>query len=327
MTSRIVAALVLGLLFLGSVGPALAGSFDRLVIFGDSLSDPGNHFIAFGETSRAPFSPLPDFPYAIGGHHFSNGPTWIEQLTRALDMPASGKPALRAPGIFTNYAVGRARARAGAPEFPFFDLSAQVQRFIADFRGHAPSKALYVIWIGANDLDDALMTGLTDPAAAAVIIEAAVTTVAANIQALWAAGAREFIVLNIPDPALAPFVHALDPSVQAAATQTGQIFNAALDAALAQVSALPALQLDRFDVGAVFEHIVQTRPDGVENVTDSCLSFGVVVHPVCDHASHYLFWDGAHPTKAGHRLIGEAALRLFDDDEDDGRADGHDRTR
>jgi phospholipase/lecithinase/hemolysin len=312
--SSVVFAIAFCVVFLVSVSAARAESFDRMVIFGDSLSDPGNHFVAFGMTSQAPFSPLPDFPYGIGGHHFSNGATWVEQLSKDLGMPTSGKPALRAPGVFTNYAVGRARARAGAAAFPYFDLSTQVQQFLSDFRGHAPSSALYVLWIGANDLDDALMAGMTDPARAVDIIGAAVTTVAGNVHALWAAGARNVMILNLPDPALAPFVRALGPSVQAAATQVGMLYNAALDEAVMHVSGLPGLQLIRFDVRAAFDDIVATQGDaGLINVTESCLRFGVVVHVVCKHPPHHLFWDGAHPTKAGHRLIADAALRLFAD--------------
>jgi len=301
----------------GSVFPAFAEAFDRMVIFGDSLSDPGNHFIAFGTTSQPPFVPLPDFPYAIGGHHFSNGPTWTEYLSRALEMPTSGKPALRAPGVFTNYAVGRARARAGAPEFPQFDLSTQVQRFLTDTGGRVSASPLYVIWIGANDLDDALIAGQTDPAQATQIIETAVTSVAGNVYALWAAGARTFMILNIPDPALVPFIRALGPAAQAAATQTGMLFNGALDAALAQVSGLPDLRIIRFDVGAVFDRIVATHGyDELSDVTDPCLTFGVVVRAVCSHPNRYLFWDGAHPTTAAHRLVAEAAQRRLEDEQE-----------
>jgi phospholipase/lecithinase/hemolysin len=320
--SRIVFVVAFCLVFVASASTVFAETFDRLVIFGDSLSDPGNHFVAFGLAAQPPFAPLPDFPYAIGGHHFSNGPTWAEQLSRALGMPTSGKPALRAPGVFTNYAVGRARARAGAPEFPQFDLSTQVQRFLGDVRGRAPSTALYVIWIGANDLDDALVAGQTNPVAAAEIIEAAVTTLAGNVYALWTAGARNFMVLNLPDPALAPFVRALPGAVQAVATQVGLLYNGALDAALTQVSGLPGLNVVRFDVKSVLDQIVATRGDDeLNDVTQPCLAFGVVAHAVCQHPNRYLFWDAAHPTRAGHRLIAEAALRMFEDaaesDDDD----------
>ena len=295
---------------------ASAETFERFVFFGDSLSDAGNHFVAFGTVSHAPFAPLPDFPYDIGGHHFTNGPTWAEHLSHAVGSPRSGKPALRAPGVFTNYAVGRARARAAAPAFPSFDLSSQVQQFLSDFRGQAPSDALYVMWIGANDLDDALIAGMADPAQAAQIIRAAVTAQAENVYALWAAGARHFMILDLPDPAVAPFVRALGPAVQAAATQAALLYNAALDEALMQVSALPGLRVTRFDVSAVFDRIIAT-PDvgGFDNVTDPCLEFGVTKDAVCQHPKRFLFWDGAHPTKAGHRVIAEAALRLLDDEE------------
>jgi len=316
--SLLVIPVVLWFLILAVVSVSSAESFDRMVVFGDSLSDAGNHFAVFGVTSHAPYAPLPDSPYDIGGHHFTNGSTWVEQLSRALEMPRSGKPALLAPGVFTNYAVGRARARAGAAEFPHFDLDTQVQRFLVDFRGQAPADALYVIWIGANDLNDALTAGLTDPARAADIIRAAVTTQAGSIYALWAAGARKFMVVNLPDPALAPFLRALPPPLQAAATQAGMLYNAALDEALAQVSPLPGLRLMRFDVKAVFDRIVAgDGGDSALNVTAPCLTFGVVVHPLCTHPNRYLFWDGAHPTRAGHRLIAEAALWLLEDGDGD----------
>ena len=309
--ARIVFAVAVCLTLVSTAGAA--ETFDRMVIFGDSLSDPGNHFVEFGITAQPPYEPLPDFPYGIGGHHFSNGPTWAERLTRALAMPTSGKPALRAPGVFTNYAVGRARARAGAPEFSQFDLGTQVQRFLADFGPGAPSNALYVIWIGANDFDDALAALQTNPAETFAILDAGVRAIAYNVGMLAASGARNFLILNLPDPTFAPIVRALDPEVQTIVRQLWGMYNGAIDGAVAQLGALPGVRLDRFDVNAVFTEIVATHGDGeLSNVTDPCLSFGMTTDAVCTHPSQYLFWDGAHPTTTGHRLITEAALRLFE---------------
>ena len=293
---------------------AAAETFDRMVVFGDSLSDPGNHFVAFGITSRPPYAPLPDFPYGIGGHHFSNGPTWAERLAHALGTPTSGKPALRAPGVFTNYAVGRARARADAPQFSAFDLGTQVQRFLSDFGGHAPSSALYVVWIGANDFDDALGAGLQgDAAAAEAIIDAALTAIAGNVTVLWMAGARSFMIPNLPDPALTPLVAALGPDAQAAASAAAEMYNLFLAAVVMQLRGLPGVQITEFDVNAAFAELVATQgDDALSNVTDACLSFGVAVHAVCRHPNRYLFWDAAHPTTAGHRLIADAARRLLE---------------
>lgn len=54
--------------------------YSIIITFGDSGSDPGNYFQLFGEQEIQPFEPdnIPSAPYAVGGHHFSNGETWIE---------------------------------------------------------------------------------------------------------------------------------------------------------------------------------------------------------------------------------------------------------
>ena len=298
---------LLALLSLPLAPPAFASDFAQIVFFGDSLSDPGNHFIAFGTTARQPFVPIPDFPYAIGGHHFSNAATWTEQLAQALLMPRSGSPALRAPGVFTNYAVGRARARPGAPAFRFYDLSTQVGLFLSDFGGHASPDNLYVIWIGANDLRDALEALPTDPSGATSvgIIQAAITAVAGNIEVLKAAGARTFLILDVPNPAITPFVRRLGPGAQGVARFFTGVYNSALDEALTSLEA-PGIHFIRLDVNALFDDIPPEL-----NVEDSCLTFGVVAGAICATPNSYVFWDGIHPTTTGHAILAEAALEAL----------------
>src|SRR4051795_2458754 len=86
--------------------------FDRIVAFGASLSDPGNAFALRGGTNTPPdylLDPLlvPSAPYARGGHHFSNGATWVEQLGQSLALAGSVRPAFdSASAHATNYAVG-----------------------------------------------------------------------------------------------------------------------------------------------------------------------------------------------------------------------------
>jgi len=301
------------LLVLGALPAAARADESRgFVFFGDSLTDPGNHYIAFGQVTRPPYQPVPIAPYAIGGHHFSNGPTWAEDLTDELDTPVSGKPALREPGVFTNYAVGRARARPGAPVFPDFDLGTQVGAFLTDFGGNAPADRTYVIWIGANDLFDALEALQLDPSGAASlgIIQQAIGATAQSVQMLWAAGAREFLVLNLADPALTPYVRSLGPVAQGASTQLSAAYNGALAQVLASLGALPQIQIRQFDINA-FLHTVVSSPAryGLRDVEDACLTFGVVTNAVCADPDRHLFWDGIHPTRAGHLLISFALLK------------------
>ena len=304
---------LLWLLALGGLPAAARADESRgLVIFGDSLTDPGNHYIAFGEVSRPPYQTVAIYPYAMGGHHFSNGPTWAEDLTDELDTPVSGKPALREPGVFTNYAVGRARARPGAPVFPDFDLGTQVGAFLTDFGGHATANRTYVIWIGANDLDDAIEALQVDQTGATSIgiIQQAIGATAESVQMLWAAGARDFLVLNLADPALTPYVRSLGPVAAGASTQLAAAYNGALAQALAALGALPQIQVRQFDMNA-FLHTVVASPGryGLRDVENACLKFGVATNAVCADPNHYLFWDGIHPTRAAHLIISFALLK------------------
>lgn len=295
--------------------PAYAdGGFHQFVVFGDSLSDPGNFFIEYGQVSEPPYMPVPSAPYDIHGHHFSNGPTWIEQLTEELGSRDSGRPALARPGVYTNYAMGRARARANAPVFPAFDLSTQVGLFLSDFGGHAPARATYVIWIGANDLDDAIGALQTDPSGATSIgiIQNALDTIAANIQALWAAGARSFFIPNEPDLGLTPAVQLAGPAAVGAATQLSEAFDTGLTQVLGELQALPQIEFKTLDVFTLL-HAVVSDPQAyrLRDAQDPCLTFFVTVDAICERPNRHLFWDGIHPTEAGHEIVEDASRQVL----------------
>jgi phospholipase/lecithinase/hemolysin len=313
VAQRLHVLVLVALLSLSVAPSALAQDFNRVIVFGDSLSDSGNYFIAFDAISHQPFDPIPDAPYAIGGHHFSNGATWAERLTTALHTPTSGNPAFRSPGVFTNYAVGRSRARSGAPVFSTFDLSTQVSQFLSDF-GRAPSDDLYVVWIGANDLNDALNALTIDPSGltSGAIIQAAITATAANIGALYSQGARTFLVPNLPDFAITPAVRALGQGAETAATQLTSAYNAGLDAALVALTPLPGIHFIRLDINALFvEIIADPAAAGLTDVADACLTFGVIGGAICSTPNRFLFWDGIHPTTVAHEIIADAALEAL----------------
>jgi phospholipase/lecithinase/hemolysin len=96
-----------------------------------------------------------------------------------------------------------------------------VTQFLSDFAGSAPPADLYVMWIGGNDLDDALTALQTDSSGltSIAIIQAAVASEAASLQALYAAGARSFLIPNSVNLALTPLVRSLGPVAQFVAAQ------------------------------------------------------------------------------------------------------------
>ncbi|MBT0652251.1 SGNH/GDSL hydrolase family protein [Geobacter luticola] len=222
-------------------------TFSRIVVFGDSLSDPGNAFVFVGAANTPPYAYLdqlliPDRPYAKGGLHFSNGATWIEQLARPLGFAGNTRPAFRELGTdATNYAVGGARAREGVGNAGF---GFQVNAFLNAFGGTAPADALYVIEFGSNDVRDALAAA--DP----TILASALTSIGNNVGALYAAGARKFLVCNAPDISLTPAILTLDKIIPGAAQSAHVLsisFNAGLDALLASLAGSPGIEMVRVD--------------------------------------------------------------------------------
>ena len=279
----------------------------KLVVFGDSLSDPGNLYALTGLSVQAPYELIPSAPYAIGDYHLTNGETWIEQL--ADKMHVKSGPAF-VKSRYGNYAVGGARARATG----FMDLTSQVGSYLANAKHMDPSNTLYVIMIGGNDVRDAIEALQVDATGASSmqILTAAVTSVSDNILALQAAGARHIVVANAPDLAIVPAIIMAGPQAQGAAHFMSVSYNTALDGLLDQLEGALPVQFTRLDLYSFLYAVVAMPADyGLVNVTTPCLSFGVVVNAVCDKPDEYLFWDGIHPTTKAHGAIAAYARQLI----------------
>ena len=311
--TRILRNLVAVALFAWLASPALAGPPHRFVVFGDSLSDPGNAFILTRDLEIPPFASLiPNAPYARGAFHFSNGPTWVEQLSLIDHALPSAGPALLLPVVLSNYAVGGARARQVVGSF---DLPTEVGLFLGDFHGRAPADALYVVFIGGNDLRDALEALKTDPlgATSVGIIQGALSAIGSNLGALYAAGARRFLVANGPDIGLVPAVRLLGSAAQGAGSFFSMQFNDGLNSILDGFETAPGVEVARLDV-FTFMHEVVASPAafGLSDVEDACIRVNTVVHAFCTQPGKFLFWDGIHPTVAGHHQLALRADTVLD---------------
>jgi phospholipase/lecithinase/hemolysin len=295
------------LLFLGIQPSASAGnSYSSLVVFGDSLSDPGNAWILTRNQSKAPFDIIPSAPYAIGGHHFSNGQTWIEQLAEKLGTDA--RPAYRFSGG-TNYAVGG--ARAGRPGNT--DLTAQVNLDLDMSVGGSDPNALYVIAIGGNDVRDAIQAYATDPSGATsgYLLHIALKSICRNLSNLAESGAHHFLVSTAPDLGLVPAVRLQGPQVQFLANTLSAKFNAGLAYKLAKLKQKYGLDLKVLDLYGLIDNAVGDPAQfNLKVVGSTCIRIGVVAQSICSQPQGYLFWDGIHPTRAGHAIIRNKALAL-----------------
>ena len=289
--------------------------YERIVVFGTSFSDPGNVSILVGHSTPPSYDVderlLPNSAYARGGQHLTNGPTWIEQLGRSIGLGGSVQPALRTKGPQgTNYAIGASRA---IPTPGNASLALQVNLFLSDFKGVAPPDALYVIEMGANDVNDALVA-FSEGQDGFAILAAAVASIAAHIQTLHAAGATHFLVGNVASAGQAPAVRAVDqvfPGTAALARQVTMAFNEGLATALDQLDALPGITITRVDAFELFDRVVaDPAAFGFDNIEDPCITPDVPPFK-CRQPDTYFYWDGVHPTRAGHSVFAfEAAAVL-----------------
>lgn len=325
----------LSLLLLLILIPQLAYAdkdYEQLVIFGDSLSDPGNAFALTGNLLTPPYASLdalliPDAPYAIGKGRFSNGRTWIEQLARKLETKSSAKPAyaVTARGrMGNNFAIGGARARTFGSGF---DLSDQVSFYLSRSTNEVSDQTLYVVAIGGNDVRDALGVFELDPSGASstAVITDAIVAIGDNIAALYTSGARDFFIANAPDISFTPAVRTLDaasPGTAFVASLISSQFNSALDQLIGQLeSQLPGISISLLNLQTLISSVAASPRDfRLKNVTDACIMPNQPPFS-CRKANRYLFWDGIHPTKAGHRIFARSAYKALnikrDDDEDE----------
>jgi len=296
----------LSLITLGTLNPAIAGNrFSSVVVFGDSLSDPGNAWILTHTQSKAPFAIIPDAAYAIGGHHFSNGPTWAEQLAEKLGAPA--RPAYRFTGG-TNFAVGG--ARAGLPGGA--NLSEQVGLKLGLSGNVSDPGALYVVAIGGNDVRDAITAYARDGINGSMaVIQNALSSIYQNISSLAQSGAHHFLISTAPDLGLVPAVRLQGPAVQGLATSLSQQFNAGLADTIKLLKQQYGLDVKVLNLyGLVDDIVADPAQFNLQVVDTSCINFGVVAGAICSQPQGYLFWDGIHPTRAGHTLIRNNAYAL-----------------
>ena len=304
-------ALVLLLVIPGWV--AAQAPFGRIVVFGTSLSDSGNAFLFTQAANTPPYADLdpllvPGKPYAKGGHHFSNGATWVEQFARPLGLAGNTRPAFQGSSTeATNYAVGGARAREDGINV---NLSYQVNAFLQAFNGIAPSDGLYVIEMGSNDVRDAFVEFASDGDGGA-ILQGALAAIGNNLGTLYAAGARRFLVWNVPDIGMTPAVVSLGPDAAWLGSFVTKTFNSYLDGLLAALAGLPGIEIVKLDVFQVLHEITDDPMAFGLSVVDSACIMPDTPPFECKKPDEYLFWDGIHPTKAVHAIVAQdAAMAL-----------------
>lgn len=287
-------------------------SYSNLYVFGDSLSDVGNDLQVTGGA-------VPTATYYTDGSatgRFTNGLNYVDHLAAGLGLSLT---ASLAGG--TDYAYGGARLNSVNVGLPPTALSFNQQ--LASYEtahAQADPNALYVLWIGANDMSDAILARAGgDTTAIPTAIGVTTQGIASAIQTLAASGATHFLIPNLPDLSLTPAARSFgSPQLSALAQGASMAFNATLASTLAPLEAAGTLDIRSFDVLAL-QTAVTNNPGayGFSNVSAACYTgevdgtarpVGGPAPTVCASPDSYMYWDYEHPTAALHVLLGQSAL-------------------
>lgn len=209
-------ALVLSLCLAGS---ASAQSFSDVFAFGDSLSDSGNVAQSLNLPAGSSFVTNPD-------------PVAVEIIAEAFG--ASGRHSLAGgpnhawAGACMTPDGSCARNQAASERVP--TIRQQIDRHLSASGGRADPKALYFLWGGLNDIDDALSAG--GAANSSALTAEAASAHVGQIARLRDAGARFVVVPNLPDLSVLPFTARLPESAQGLLVSLGRAYNETLHAGL-----------------------------------------------------------------------------------------------
>ncbi|MFB2971588.1 SGNH/GDSL hydrolase family protein [Aerosakkonema sp. BLCC-F183] len=275
-TAAVTIALSTGLLLPSATS---AQSFDRIYVFGDSLSDIGNVYQATDKEN--PLSP----PYFKG--RYSNGPVWVEYLASDLKLPLN---------LNNNFAYGG--ATTGDSQSLPLGVLAQIEKFKAT-KSTSDRNPLYIIWAGANDY----LGGGTDTTAPVNNLTNAVKSIAA-------VGGKNIVVVNLPDLGKLPGTRTSERAsiLSNLTAKHNRELAAAIDNLRQQLNA--DIKLKYLDVNSIFNQ-VGSNPSkyGFTNVTEPCFKVPIK----CSNPDRYLFWDNIHPTTAAHKLLVELASPTIKD--------------
>ena len=282
-------------------------SYSKVFMFGDSLSDTGNIASVFGQL------PAPYYK-----NRLTNGPVAVDTLTAKLGDTAESSLHLIGPSVGHNYSVAGASASGNEG----IDLDTQVISFQANHGYVAPSDALYVIFIGGNDIRAALYE--PDLIIAETIIKNAKNKIRDAIKTLKQAGARSFYVIGTPDIALIPETSLMaaalnNPDLLTRASYLSKRFNRKLHRMIERLEDNHGINVSEFKLAKLFAKVLDDSTSlGFTNKTDACFSsVTYTFHPDCNYGLNidkFVFFDEIHPTARVHAMFGEAFYKELIED-------------
>ncbi|MBW3695449.1 thermolabile hemolysin [Vibrio sp. T187] len=271
--------------------PLQPNGINRIVAFGDSLSDTGNLFNGSQWIFPNPNS------WFLG--HFSNGLVWTEYLANAKDVP------------LYNWAVGGA---AGTNQYValtgIYDQVTSYLTYMKMAKNYRPENSLFTLEFGLNDFMN---------------YNREVSDVKADFSSalirLTDSGAENILLFTLPDATKAPqFKYSTDEEIVKVRAKIMEFNQYIKEQATYYQNKGKNVIL--FDASALFASITDSpQQHGFRNASDACLNIQrsssldyLYSHSLTnDCASYgsdsYVFWGVTHPTTATHKYIADNILQ------------------
>ncbi len=288
---------------------AAAMPLNKMVVFGDSLSDNGNLYEYMKH--QLPVSP----PYFEG--RFTNGPVWVELIMKSY-YPMDSQDHL------LDYAFGGAGVlEEEDSDDGLFTLHREMDSYFLAHQDKADEQSMFVLWIGSNNY-------LAVPDDVEKSLDDVNLGIQHGLQRLVDKGAKYITVVDLPNLGNTPAARDFDAVDEL--TYLSKQHNLRLEKTVHDFqSRYPDIHWFYLDVNVTFEDmILHPETYGLTNVTDTCYEEAVrksgqksvlkMVSSVkikrmnrsgvCDG---FLFFDPVHPSAVIHRLIAERTKILFDE--------------
>lgn len=290
-----------------------ATPLNKIVVFGDSLSDNGNLYEFMKH--ELPVSP----PYYKG--RFTNGPVWVELLAETY-YPNDAQVHL------LDYAFGG----AGISEDPedddddsvLFTLRREVDSYLLSHQDKADPNSLYVFWMGSNNY---LVLPENEDATVAFVIEA----IKRDLERLIQKGATHLLVITIPDLGKTPAARDYD-AVDKLTSITEKHNNLLKQTINSMKLEYPHVRWFYVDVNEIVYDILDfPERFGITNTVDTCYeemlpppseltilkmasTVSRVPRQTVDACTGFLFFDPFHPTETTHQEMARRVKKMLDDE-------------
>ncbi len=273
--------------------PGPSSEFSKLIVFGDSLSDTGNIAVV-------------DLPPPYFNNRISNGPVLADFLAQLIGSNAESSRHLLGAQAGFNYAVAGGNVVGDDLE----DIGNQVDSYLTRVAGQADPDALYFIFAGGNDLRG--IRGIRVPAFAEAEIQAVIDELEDQITRLKQAGARAFVVPNLPNVGRIPETldeQKNDPDIASRATLYTLDYNNRLNERIASLAQDQSIRIRLVDVFSNFEFLLDNPAQfGFNNTRQGCFDVErliVELDCILFGFDQRVFFDNVHPSAATNANLAE----------------------